>query len=153
MIPDVEELLPTDIAAGKRKLHARKHVAIRRDVAGSVTGTTRKTVQGVFARCRRRSAEFFHVAHQFLVMEDLLEVRTGNSQGEDGCVSVHFGVMVGASVYTNPNSFASAITPAWSEKLPAMRTLAMVTFSPWDFKNRIARMVRFSDPGSFVMAS
>src|ERR1022692_2132903 len=90
MIPDVEELLPTDIAAGKRKLHARKHVAIRRDVAGSVTGTTRKTVQGVFARCRRRSAEFFHVAHQFLVMEDLLEVRTGNSQGEDGCVSVHF---------------------------------------------------------------
>jgi hypothetical protein len=88
--PDVEEFLPTHIAAGKRELHTGKDIAVRGNVAGGVTGATGETFHDVFPRCRRRSAEFFHVAHQFRVVEDLLEFRPRNSQGEDGCISVHF---------------------------------------------------------------
>jgi len=75
----------------KRKLHTGKHVAVGRNVAGGVTGAARDTVHDVFARRGWRSTEFFHVAHQFLIMEDLLEIRPRNSQGDDGCISVHFG--------------------------------------------------------------
>ncbi len=54
-----------------------------------MAGAARETIHDVFARRGRRRAEFFHVAHQFLVMEDLLEVRPWNSQRENGSVAVH----------------------------------------------------------------
>jgi len=79
MVPDIEEFLPTHVAAGQRELYTGKHIAVRRNVAGGVTGATRETLHDVFARCRRRSAEFFYVANQFLAMEDVLDVRPRNS--------------------------------------------------------------------------
>ena len=89
MAPDVEEFLPPHIAAGKRKLHTGKHVAVGGDVAGGVAGTARETAHDVLAGRRRGSAKLFHVAHQFLVVEDLLEVGPRNAQGENGSVTVH----------------------------------------------------------------
>ena len=74
---------------GKRELHAREDVAVRRNVAGGVPGAAREAVHNVFAGRGRRRAEFFHVADQFLVAEDLLELRSRDAQREDGCVSVH----------------------------------------------------------------
>src|SRR5580704_4102789 len=38
ILPDVNELLPADISAGKWELHARKDIPVRRDVAGGMTG-------------------------------------------------------------------------------------------------------------------
>src|SRR5580693_1825351 len=89
MVPDVEEFLPPHVTAGKRKLHTGKHIAVRRNVAGGVTGAAGETIHNVFAGGRWRSAEFFYVAHQFLVMQDLFEFGPRNSQGEDGSVSIH----------------------------------------------------------------
>jgi len=64
-----------------------------------VTGAARDTVHDVFARRGWRSTEFFHVAHQFLIMEDLLEIRPRNSQGDDGMYLRPFlGVIVGSRV-------------------------------------------------------
>src|ERR1700680_4944608 len=89
-MPNVQKLLLPEVAAGKRKLDAGEDVAVRRNVAGGVTGAARETLHDVFARWERRGAKFLHVAHQFLATENLLELRPGNAQGEDGCVSVHF---------------------------------------------------------------
>jgi hypothetical protein len=78
-MPNFSELLPPQISAGQRKLHAGKDVAVRRDVAGCMTGAARETVHDIFAGRGRRGAEFFHVTYQFLVAENLLELGAGNS--------------------------------------------------------------------------
>jgi len=98
MAPDVEEFLPPHIAAGKRKLHTGKHVAVGRNVAGGVTGAARDTVHDVFARRGWRSTEFFHVAHQFLIMEDLLEIRPRIRRAMMDVSPSIWGVIVGSRV-------------------------------------------------------
>ena len=72
VLPDFSELLPPQIPAGKRKLDAREDVAIRSNVTSRVAGAARETVQDVFTRRRRRSAELRDVADEFLTTEDLL---------------------------------------------------------------------------------
>ena len=45
--PDVDELRLADVAGRQRKLHARIHVAVGRDVAGAVAGAAGNPVEGV----------------------------------------------------------------------------------------------------------
>ena len=73
--PNFSELLPPEVAAGQRKLDARKDVAVRRNVTAGVAGAAREAVHNVFAGWRWRGAEFLHVAHQFLIAENLFELR------------------------------------------------------------------------------
>jgi hypothetical protein len=74
MAPDVEEARAPHIPAGKRKLHARINVAIRRNVAGSVSCTARESFEILFS-FRRWRAEFLHIPHQALIAEHLVEGR------------------------------------------------------------------------------
>ncbi len=81
--PNFSELLPPQIPAGQRKLHARKNIAVRRNVAGSMPGTAGKAVHDVVARSGGRRAELFHIAHQLLAAENLLKLGTGKAQREN----------------------------------------------------------------------
>ena len=55
--PDIDEALLPDIAARKRKLHARIELAIRRNVAGGMPCAARQRFHVVFVDRSRRRAE------------------------------------------------------------------------------------------------
>ena len=91
--PDVDELRLADVAGRQRELHARIHVAVRRDVAGACGRRCRAAVSkassGSSSGPGRRRAEVLDVADQ-------LESRTTSSQllcidvqVQDRAVAVH----------------------------------------------------------------
>src|ERR1700687_2146536 len=69
MVPDVEKLLPPDVAAGERKLYAREDVSVGRNVGQGVPRTARISLHHVFVRNGRRGAKFFDVSYQAFVMK------------------------------------------------------------------------------------
>jgi len=91
VVPDVDKLLPSHIAARQGKLHAGVDFAVRRDIAERMTGTARKLLQHVVGSRGRGCADLLNFAHQIGIMEDLLQVLSANSERQDGTVPIQLG--------------------------------------------------------------
>src|SRR5580658_4700883 len=72
--PDIQKLLPADVAGGQRELHAGEHVPVGRDVAISMAGAAGHRVEVLVPHGWRRGAEFVHVAHQIGVMHHVAQL-------------------------------------------------------------------------------
>jgi hypothetical protein len=80
VVPDLEKLLPPDVAAGQRKLHAGEDVAVGRDIGQGVTRAAGISFHHVFVRNRRRGAKLFDVSHQAFVVKNVIQFRARNAQ-------------------------------------------------------------------------
>lgn len=78
VVPDVEKLLPPDVAAGERKLDAGEDVPVGRDIGQGVACAARISLHHVFVRGRRWGAKLLDVSHQVLVVKNAAQFRPRN---------------------------------------------------------------------------
>src|SRR5580698_9594307 len=88
-VPDVQELLLTNISRGKRKLYAGKDIAVWRNVAERMARAARVTFKIVRRRRFGRGTELFLVVDQRRIVENLRQFFSWNAQREDRSVAVH----------------------------------------------------------------
>src|SRR5205085_7630110 len=80
---DIQELLPSHIAAGQRELHAGEYISIRRDIAGGMPGAARVFLEIVRTGRTGRKAELVEVSDQRLVVKNAIEFMARNSESEN----------------------------------------------------------------------
>src|SRR5206468_7115237 len=90
VLPDVNETPRSHVAGRKRKLDAGKDVAVGRHIATSVAGAAWQVLQRVLIVGRDR-AEFFYVAYQRRITEDLPQFFLTHAQTENAAVAIHHG--------------------------------------------------------------
>ena len=73
MPPDINEALLANISGGVGKLHTRENFAVRRDVAGGVTGTARCRVKLILSGRSRYGAELIDIADKRRIPENLAQ--------------------------------------------------------------------------------
>ena len=71
MAPDVDEALLSHVSGRKRKLNAREHLAVGRNIARGVAGAAGGGVQVTLARLRGDRAKFVYIADQRRIAENL----------------------------------------------------------------------------------
>src|SRR5215469_12668450 len=71
--PDIDEFLTSQIAGWQRKLHTRKHISVRRNVAGCVPTTERKPLHHTLPRGWGGEKNFLNITNKSGVVKNLLE--------------------------------------------------------------------------------
>src|SRR5437764_14168568 len=91
MTPDIDETLATDVSGRKRKLHAGENIAVRRDVAGSVSCAAGGRFEIILSDLCRYGTELVDIADQGWLMKKFAQFIRVHTQTHGRAIPVNHG--------------------------------------------------------------